>query len=194
MPTGIDIASNALILIGDEPISSFSDGGAGAEAAGNLYPSTYEQVLSEHPWSFALKEQQLSRLSQTPDEKTFYKYAFQLPADMIRLWKIMPHSNYDLVGLLLYSNEPELLARYLYKPEETTLPAHFVKALEYKLASEFAMLVTESQNKATYYEQKYRQMIGIARTVDSQGRPQQSIVDSPFVDVRLAGRSYGAFD
>lgn len=194
MPTDIDIASNALILIGDDPISSFSDPGAGAEAAANIYPGTYEAVLSTHPWSFALKEQQLSRLSQEPDSKTNYKYAFQLPADMIRLWEIMPHSNYELVGLLLYSNEPELLARYVHKPDETQLPPHFVKALEYKLASEFALLVTESQGRSEYFELKHNSAVATARSIDSQGRPQQAIVDSPFVDVRLSGRTFGSFD
>lgn len=184
MPTSIDICSNALILIGDNAISSFTDTGSGAEAAANLYPETYKQVLSEHPWSFALKEQQLSRLSATPDDKTNYRYAFQLPADLVRLWAIMPHSNYTLVGSLLYSNREELLARYIYKVAETSLPAHMVKTLEYRMASDFAMLVTEDTQKAGYYEQKYLDMLGRAKSIDSQGRPQEKIIDSPFTDVR----------
>lgn len=189
MPTSIDIASNALILIGDEAISSFQDPGSGAEAAANLYPETYKQVLSEHPWTFALKEQQLSRLSAEPDDKTNYRYAFQLPADLIRLWAIMPHSDYTIVGSLLYSNQTELLSRYVYQVNETSLPAHIVKTLEYKLASDFAMLVTEDAQKAQYYEAKYLDMLGRAKSIDSQGRPPTPIIDSPFVDVRFGGYS-----
>ena len=34
MPSSIDIASNALLLIGDNPISSFDDPGAGAHDVG----------------------------------------------------------------------------------------------------------------------------------------------------------------
>jgi len=37
MASDIDIASNALVLIGDNPINSFTEPGAGATAAANLY-------------------------------------------------------------------------------------------------------------------------------------------------------------
>jgi hypothetical protein len=188
MPTDIDIASNALLLIGDEPISSFIDPGAGATVAAAIYPEDYKQVLSEHPWSFAFKEQALSQLSATPDERTGFKYAYQMPTDLIRLWAVFEWSEYVIIGDLLYSNEPSLMARYVYKVAETSLPPHFVVALQYKLASDFAISVTESNSKSELYEVKYRQALSQARSIDSQGRPQESIIDSPFVDVRFSGR------
>jgi len=188
MPTDIDMASNALLLIGDNPISSFTEPGAGAEVAAAIYPETYKKVLSEHPWSFALKEQQLSRLTSEPDDKTGYQYAYQAPTDMIRLWAIMPWSNYVIIGDLIYSNENDLLARYVYNVSETALPPHVVIAVQYKLASDFAISITESNSKSELYEAKYRNALAHARTIDSQGRPQESIIDSPFVDVRFSGR------
>jgi hypothetical protein len=187
MPTDIDIASNALLLVGDEPISSFDDSGAGATVAKAIYAETYGMVLSEHPWTFAFKEQELNKLSQTPDDVTGYKNAFQLPGELIRIWALLPHSMYTIVGSLLYSNEESLLARYVFKVDETALPPHVVKALEYKLASEFAMSVTESETKADLYEKKYNLQIAKARTIDSQNKPPVPIVDSPFTDVRLNG-------
>ena len=190
MPTAIDIASNALQLIGDEPISSFTDPGAGAQVAGNIYEETYRQVLSEHPWTFALKEQKLNLLSQQPDDLTNYENAFQIPGEVIRIWAMFPQSNYTIVGDLVYSNENELLARYVYQVEETALPPHFTKALEYKLASEFSISITESVNRAEVFESKYRIYIAQARSVDSQQKPQVPIVDSPFVDVRRSGRAF----
>lgn len=187
MPTSIDMASNALILIGDNPINSFSDPGAGAQAASNLYPETYRMVLASHPWTFALKEQKLPRLTAEPDDLTHFQYAYQLPADMIRLWAVFPQSEYTIVGDLLYSNENELLARYVYQVDEPELPPHVTKAIEYKLASEFAELITESQSKAEFYERKFQLQSAMARTIDSQQKPQVPIIDSPFVDVRLSG-------
>ena len=187
MASDIDIASNALILIGDNPISSFTEPGAGATAAANLYPDTYKQLLSEHPWTFALKEQKLNQLSQAPDPLTNWKYAYQNPTDLIRYWAVMPHSNYAMVGSLTYSNQTELLARYVYAVAESQLPPHFQKALEYKLAADFALLVTEDVNKSQVFEQKYRVAIGQARSIDSQSHPQQPIIDQPFTDVRRSG-------
>lgn len=187
MASDIDIASNALILIGDNPISSFTEPGAGPEAAANLYPDTYKQLLSEHPWTFALKEQKLNQLSQTPDPLTNWQFAYQNPTDLIRYWSIMPFSNYAMVGNLVYSNQNELLARYVFRVAESLLPPHFQKALEYKLAADFALLVTEDNSKSQIFEKKYRTAIGQARTIDSQSHPQQPIIDQPFTDARRNG-------
>jgi len=155
MASDIDMSSNALLLVGDSPISSFTEPGAGAQAAANLYPDTYKRVLSEHPWTFALKEQRLNKLSQTPDTFTNYQFAYQIPNDLIRLWAILPQSDYTIVNNILYSNTGSgLLARYVYAVDEVNLPPHVVKAIEYKLASDFAVSVTEDLSKAAYYEEK----------------------------------------
>lgn len=193
MPTDIDMASNALLLVGDNPISSFSDPGAGAQVAAAIYPETYRKVLAEHPWTFALREQKLNQLSAQPDSLTNYKFAYQIPGEMIRIWAVFPHSDYTIVGSLLYSNENELLARYVYQVEETELPPQVTKAIEYKLASDFAVSVTESVSNSEYYEKKYLDAIQLARSVDSQNKPPVPIIDSPFVDVRYSGANRGFF-
>ena len=194
MSSDINMASNALLLIGAEPIVDFDDPGAGATVAKAIYPDTYTMILSEHPWSFAFKEQYLNQLSESPDPETNFKYAYQMPTDVIRVWAVLPHGNYTIVGDKVYSNDNKLLMRYVYKVAETRVPPHVVKAIEYKLASDFAISVTEDFNLASIYENKFLMQLSKAKNIDSQGRPQQSIVDSPFVDVRLSGRSFGAFD
>lgn len=187
MASDIDIASNALLLIGDNPISSFTDAGAGAQVAANLYPETKKRLLSEHPWSFALKQQRLNKLSQVPDVLTGFKNAFQLPTDLIRIWNIQSHSNYTLVGNLLYSNENEILATYIYDVDEVNLPPHFTKSLEYSLASDFAIAVTEDNKMSQLMEQKAINAKAQAMSIDSQGRPQVAIIDSPIINARFSG-------
>lgn len=193
MASSIDIASNALVLIGDNPISSFDDPGAGAQSATNLYQSAKEKILSEHPWSFALKQQRLSKLSQVPDELTGFNNAFQLPTDLIRLWNIQPHSDYLLIGNLVYSNQTELLATYVFDVDEVNMPAHIVEAFENLLASKFSLSVTEDRAKMEVFMALYLKSNAKAMTIDSQGRPQQSIIDSPLIDARMGGRSRGGF-
>jgi hypothetical protein len=189
MPSDIDIASNALILIGDDPISSFADEGAGPRNASALYPETKKAVISEQPWTFALKEQFLNRLSQTPEQETGYSFAYQVPTDLIRIWAVFPHSLYVRVGDLLYSNQTTLLCRYVFDVDETAIPPHVVKAIEYKLASELSIPVAEDRAKAEFYEQKYIEQARKAMSIDSQGQPSVPIIDSPFVDVRSGGGS-----
>jgi len=190
MASKIDICSNALKLIGDEPINSFDEPGAGAKVSNALYQTTKETLLSSHPWSFALKQQRLNRLSQAPDKKTGFSYAFQLPTDLIRIWSIQDYSDYILINGFLYSNSKQLLCTYIYDTEETALPPQFVKALEYALASDFAIAITENQSMAGLYEQKAMMKISQAKTIDSQGRPQQAFIDSPLINARQGGNIF----
>lgn len=188
MPSDIQIASNALLLIGDEPIVSFDDPGAGARAVKAFYPQTKQAVLAWHPWSFALKDQELSQTSQEPDELTRLEYAYKLPTDLIRIWEVMPYTYYELVDGFLLSNEDRLLMRYVYDVDDTDLPPHVVKALEYKLAAECAMSVTEDENRVQLYERKYLDQLSVASAIDSQGRPQEAIKSSPFTQARFTGQ------
>lgn len=190
MTTAIGMSSNALQLLGDDVIASFDDPGTGAQVAGSLYPDTYKAILATYPWKFALKEQYLSRLTQAPDPETYYQFAFQVPTDCIRIWKVMSYSRYTIVGQYLYSNQPSLLCRYIYRVAEADLPPQVVKAIEYKLAAEFAVPVTEDIKKAQFYEQKYLYQVAQAQTIDSQNQPMQSIIDRPLIDARLSGSTY----
>lgn len=175
MATAIDMASNALVLIGDDPINALSD----STAASNLYDDTYQLVLSQHPWTFALKEQFLSRLTQSPDSETGYRYAFRMPTDIIRLWAVLNTQDYKIVGENLYSNSSTLFARYVYKVDETLLPPQVAKTIEYKLAADFSISVAEDEQKAQIFEQKYVNQLGQAMAADAQQQPQSPIRSNP---------------
>lgn len=190
MASDIDMASNALLLLGDSAISSFTEGGFGATIMANIYEDTYRDVLSSHPWSFALKEQSLNKLTQSPDESTGYSNAFQLPTDLIRIWQTFDNCRYTIVGDKLYSNLDSILMRYIYKVEESQLPPHFVKAMEYRLASDAAMGITDNATLGSQWYEKYIMQLGRAQAIDSQNRPQSGISDSPYVDVRFNGNGY----
>ena len=185
MASAVDLASNALLLIGDNPISSFDDPGAGAQVAGALYPDTKRRLLSEHPWSFALKQQRLNKLSQSPDILTNYNNAFQVPADLIRFWSLKRWGDYDIIGDLVFTNQTELLATYVFDVDEVELPPHFVKALEYTLASDFAIAIMENEKLATLFTEKALLFSSKAMAIDSQNRPQEAIIDSPLINVRF---------
>lgn len=175
MATSISMASNALVLIGDDPISALSE----SIAAANLYDETYEFVLSQHPWSFALKEAKFSRLSQEPDRETGFRYAFQRPPDMIRLWATFPDKDYRMVGKFIYANFAEFFGQYVFRVEETALPAHVVRCIEYKLASDFAISVAEDNERMRIFEMKYEDALGEAMAIDGQQQPYPGIRGNP---------------
>lgn len=185
MASGIDICSNALLLIGANSINSFTEPGAGAQVASALYEPTLTGLLTRNYWRFAIKKQQLNRLSQTPIND--YQYAFQIPPDCLKVMKVDPMNRYKVYRDLIYSNNSSLIADYVFRPEDSELPDYFVMALTYKLASDFALAVTDSENKNAIYEEKFRTAMAEAYAADGQQNPQTPIVDQPFTDVRYGG-------
>ena len=168
--TKIDLASNALLLIGEETISSFTDDSTAALVAANLYAPTYEALLTQHPWRFASTKSQLSRLSTAPLNQ--WQYAYQLPSDFLVSQHVdAGNDNFQIYADKLYSDQSSMILDYTYKPDESFLPAYFTELLEYKLASVFAIPITESTTKAEYYAALVERHLTRAKTIDSQSTP-----------------------
>jgi len=182
MATDIEICSNALIMVGHGPIASFTDGGAGANTATALYATTYESVLSQHRWRFASAKMALSKLTATPQNE--WSNAFQLPANYITTTKVYPVTDYEIFEDKLYSNADSIDIDYIFKPDESKLPSYFQRLLEFNLASIFAIPVTDNSTKAEEYRKMAEDQLKRARFTDSQARPTDAIVDSPFIETR----------
>jgi hypothetical protein len=157
MATSISMCSNALLMIGHGTISSFTEGGSGAEAASNLYDSTYESLLSAHRWRFAAAKSQLSQLTDTPLND--WTYAYQLPSGYLMGISVYPNVEYEIYEDKLYSDSNDL-------------------------AAQFAIPVTGNRSLAEIYTLKFESQLKRARFADSQSRPQAGIVDSPFIEAR----------
>jgi len=181
MPSKIQISSNAMVLIGANPISSFTEGTEGRVATA-LYESTYTAILSSFRWRFASKQALLSRLAETPLNS--YQYQYQLPTNLLVVIKIENEvSDYEIYGDKLYSNLPSVSIDYIYRVDETLLPSYFVKALEFLLAAQFAVPVTDNSQIATLYQSLYEGQLARAKNIDSTQRPQSAIADSPLTGI-----------
>lgn len=191
MASKVDIVSNALILVGHPAISSFdADQGAGATVGAALFDSAYQYMLSTTYWRFSVKQQQLSRLTATPLKN--WQYAFQIPTDAITIHRVTPRSNYQIFEDKIYSNHQELWADYTYQVAPENLPLYFTQALQYKLAADFAISITNDTQKNQLYENKYLNELGVAMAADAKSHPPEPIQDQPFTDARLYG--YDSFE
>lgn len=177
MATSISMCSNALLLIGHGTISSFTEGGAGALVASNLYDSSYENLLTLHRWRFASGKVSLSRLTATPLNE--WDYAFQLPANYMLINRVIPDTDYEIFEDKIYSNQQTLDIDYVFKPAESELPAYFVKLVEYYLASQFAVPVTDNSTKGQLYDGMFQSQLRQAKFADASARPPDVIADSP---------------
>jgi hypothetical protein len=185
MTTAIDICSNALLRLGENPINSFQDGTTEALVSANLYPRILKSTLAERRWSFAVDQKQLSKLKNEPSHE--FSNQYQLPSDFIALIKTHPTDIFfKLYGgrRLLTGWNGELYVDYIMQPDEQNIPDYFLDYLEVRLAVAMAVPVTEDEDKLELMSKLEPQIARRARMVDSQQQPQRGFWDFPLLNVR----------
>jgi hypothetical protein len=198
--TSVSICSDALILLGAKPISSFNDGTDEANTADRLYPNVRDSALMMYPWTFAYKKVLLSRLITTP--VTEWKYEYQLPGDRLGNPRAMyttsdasarPSKEWEVQGDKLLTNETTVYVDYPYQTPEFAMPQSFVQFMKYMMAWHLAYPITEQQDKAAYWQsiavgspgENFRGgYFRVAANIDSQGQPNQVIEDYSLVAAR----------
>ncbi len=182
MTSSISLASNGLILLGADSISSFEDGSTGAVIASALYQSTFEAMLTTYTWRFASKKAQLARLSAAPLND--YQYQYQLPSDLLYLQKPITTRDYEIYEDKMFSDATVEEVDYTFKVNESKLPPYFVKSLEFLLASQFAISVTSDKELAKLYYGMYQDQLSKAKFADSSQRPTEVDEFNEYVAIR----------
>jgi hypothetical protein len=185
MASKIQLISNALILIGDLPVTSLSGNSRAETVANNLYDTIVQNELSKFRWGFARKQAQLSLTTQKPVGSE-WQSIYQLPTDMLALIKLDPGVDYQILGDKVYCNTSgELYCDYIANVPESEWPAYFAKMIEYALAMDFAPSIRDSATSMKLLAQQYIVTSRMARFTDAQQHPQTSIQDRPFINVRF---------
>lgn len=178
----IGLISNALILLGENGTNSLTDARYGVTVGANMFESIYESELQSNRWRFAMTKGTLTQLLAVPANQ--WARAFQLPADMLIPVGMWPPQPYEIYGDTIYTNATSVTLDYLFKPEVSEVPAYFALLMTYALARNMSKSVTESDATAAKWEREYTRQRAIALFADAQGRPAQTIFDSPFTQVR----------
>ena len=199
--TDLSICSDALILLGAQPISSFTEGSDAAQACDRLYPDLRDSLLSRYPWSWSYKKEQLARLATEP--VTEWDYAYQLPGDILSGVRALFNTastfgsplryGWELYGDQVYTNEEEVYIDYQATVTESKMPNYFVHLLRTAMAGELGMIVTDQISKADYYrslafgtpgENGRGGLFREAMNIDSRGQPSHVIEDYSLIAVR----------
>lgn len=187
--TDVEICANALVLVGDKPISSFdSNQGLRADVARNLYPNIRDATFRLHPWNCARKRVSLAPLAQAPAYG--WAYQFQLPADFLRVVLIGtdPTENieYEIEDGKLLSDNTEIKLKYIYRNEVvTTYDSLFTQALIAHCAWAFAYPLTKSQALRDGMQQYMERILQQARTINGQERISESMGDEALLRARF---------
>ena len=194
--TDVAIASNALVLIGSNPISSFADDNGGAVVANEIYEDVIEELLAEKDWTFAKKmSDPLSRLTATPE--VIWNAAYQLPSDVIDVRTILIGDtvvDYEVFGDQVFLNagvDDTVTAIYTYRAPENTWAPWFRLYAELCLASLFASSVAMKGDLASVYEEKAKMQGAKARKRDSQRQTARKVRTTRFLSVRRSSNRSG---
>jgi len=199
--TKLSICSDALILLGASPLSSFSEGTDAAQICDRLYDDLKDSLIAAYPWSWSFKKVQLARLTSTPANE--WKYEYSLPGDTISNIRAVFNSSasgirpithgWEILGSVLQTSQETVYVDYQFSPGESVLPTYFVQLLKYAMAAEIAETVTDQITKADYFERKAYGTPGenrrggyfrVAANIDGASKSVERMDDYSLIQVR----------
>lgn len=190
--TGVSICSNALLMLGSQPINDFADqlNLDRAKLCANLYPSTRDHMLRLHPWNCAVKRVVLAPDAIPPSFG--YSQQFQLPADFLRVLEVGEAGlqiDYLVEGQTIQADAIVLELRYIFRNEiENTWDAALIELVTLAMAAALAYPVTQSAAMRDSIRQELEMAKKVARAVDGQEDPPQTLGDE-----RLLAARFGAY-
>lgn len=184
----IDVCSRALILIGADPITSFDDNSNESLVAVNMYEDIARSALVNSRWRFSTNQVVLNRLSEAPTGR--YDAAYQLPSGWLMTHAVTVNDTpieYQTYGSKLFCDESStstLILDYTYRADEQDWPSYFTIALQYELASAFAVGLARDQGLAQLMSSQAQIAMIRARSLDSQQQTSRKLNTSRFISNR----------
>lgn len=191
----LDILNQAIVLLGDSPITSFEDDdGAAAQAARQIYGNLVESLfmVDGYKFRFAVKQFRLNQLQAAPmdSEEGGFKYAYSLPSDFLQLVVLNTRFEYDIYGNQIRCNDTNLILDYIYRVDESLWPAYFEKMVVYRLAADLCMPVSDNASLEASLMNKFDMARRTAKAIDSRQVPNKPFSQSPMLIAHAGG--YGS--
>ncbi|QDP45578.1 MAG: hypothetical protein Unbinned5374contig1001_9 [Prokaryotic dsDNA virus sp.] len=183
-----DICNKALVLVGANTISSFTQNTTESKVANQLYESTLENLLTRCRWRFASKQAQLSKNTANPDAR--YDSSYALPNDAHIIHTVTVGDDvikYDRYGQNLFTNTTSsdtVIADYTFQPSESIFPPYFKQTLVFELASLFAGAIARNDQLSELYHKRSIAQLAIAKATDGQAQTTRRLNVDRFRNVR----------
>lgn len=146
----IQVCNMALLKFGELTVTSITSPTNKQErACAILYPILRDELVSAHPWNFAMARADISaQVTTTPSFQ--WDYAYTLPSDCLRVWELYG-TDAEWVsenGQLLTNQDAEIYIRYV---KQVTTPGKFsppfVNCLATRLGAELAIKLAGEEGK-----------------------------------------------
>lgn len=186
MASAISICSNALQLLGDSPIASFSEGTKRSQLCANLWLQVRDDIMRKHSWTCLRKSVTLA--AEATAYSTDWGYSFVLPGDWMRTIQIGDRgerADYEQQGRRILTDRATLPLVYVSRIEDPSQwDASMVDAACSEMAARLAYPITQSASLAQLKRQEADYAMRVAKSLSGQDNPPEDWADSPFIDVR----------
>ena len=186
MASFVEITSNALRLLGDDPITSLTEDSERARLVNALYEEVRDEVTRAAMWNCAKDRQVLASLATTP--AFGWSFYHQLPSTCLRVVDVLSGDirvEHELEGRKLMTDESSVNLIFLKKiTDPNDMDSLFIGVYTAKLAAELAEPITGSRSLAEQMWQLYERKVREARTIDSQEGTVSNLDIQQLVDAR----------
>lgn len=178
MATKVTICSNALLLLGAQPIDDFSDDNDRTRLVSNLWPMVSDWLLRSHFWNCAVARVQLAPDVATPAFDWSFQYS--IPSDWLRtlqMGELGTPIEFTHEGRKILTNENPLNMVYVARVDEGTWDSALQFSATMAMAALCAYPITQSSSLGDSYYQKLLASLKQTRAIDGQDNPPETLGD-----------------
>jgi len=189
----VALCNAALDHVGENEtvLTSLDEDRLAAKLCRRRYPAVRDALLQLHPWNFAQKRVALSA-DETPPAYGF-AYAYSLPSDCLQIEMLAAEEPWQAGhawqvegGKILTDLTPPLSLRYIARIEDPSCyPPLFRELLALRLAAELAQPLAQSSRLGQDLEQRFANMMALARNRDAQESQAPDHAFSPWLAARF---------
>jgi|TARA_R100000353_G_C6504278_1_gene194940 hypothetical protein len=189
--TDIEVAQKAMVLVGLEPLTAFTDQTDEALVMNTIYEDIVQDCLGQNNWNFALGQKTLSRLTDAPVDRWDAAYSLPTNPPVMQVQTVTiddQPQRYDIYENKIFINaevDDVVVLNYVFRPETRFFPPTFTLWLIYRLTSVLALSVTRKGDVADSYTRLAEQQFRRAKARDAQQVTTQSVRLSRFHRARL---------
>ena len=191
MSSKVDLANEALLLLGANTITSFTDNDSNAVLVNRFFPSERDAVLRSHRWNCAITTINLASLDAKPIID--WEFKFTLPTDpyCLRVLDVRTVTgdiklDHEIQGRELLTEESTVDLTYIQRLEDTTqFDSLLYQALVVRMAWKLSFPIMRSHTVMGQMGQMYEAIVREARTIDSQEGTPETIDTGTLSDLRL---------
>ena len=167
MASIVDICNGALNQLGATTILSLTEDSKNARLCNSRFTQVRDALFRTHPWNCLQKRIQIAADSTAP--AWGFKFAYTLPADCLRLLKILDYdSNYKVEGRKVLSNTETMKILYISRVTDPNEYDELLReTLSASLSADIAFAVTSNNTTSQNMYQLYQEKLKDARFVDS---------------------------